>query len=122
MSSKVVVIVNSGSGSVSGEQTLDELRELFNESGIEANVAVATNSDNLKSLAETTARSDSTIVIAGGGDGTISTVASALMGTEKILGILPLGTLNNFSKDLRIPQELASAIGTIADGFTQEID
>jgi diacylglycerol kinase family enzyme len=122
MSSKVAVIVNSGSGSVSGGQTVDELKRLFTERGIEADIVTATDSDGLQSLSETAARGDAEVVVAGGGDGTISSVASALAGTEKTLGILPLGTLNNFSKDLQIPQDPSSAVGIIADGFTQKID
>jgi diacylglycerol kinase family enzyme len=47
------------------------------------------------------ASSDQTIVAAGG-DGTISTVAGELAATEKTRGVLPMGTLDHFAKDLRI--------------------
>ncbi|HEX4761518.1 MAG TPA: acylglycerol kinase family protein, partial [Sphingomicrobium sp.] len=49
------------------------------------------------------------VVIAGGGDGTISAVAGALAGTTSKLGILPLGTLNHFARDLGIPLDLGEA-------------
>ena len=50
----------------------------------------------------------------GGGDGTISAAASALAGTKTLLGILPLGTLNHFARDLGIPANLDEAAKLIA--------
>jgi diacylglycerol kinase family enzyme len=119
MSSKVVVIINSGSGSVSGGETVDELKRLFNENGIDAEIEAA---NELRSAAKNAAKSDAEVVVAGGGDGTVSTVASELVGTNKILGVLPLGTLNNFSKDIQIPQDLPSAIKVISEAHVEEID
>src|SRR5687768_5791851 len=54
----------------------------------------------------------SRIIVAAGGDGTVSTVASALAGTDVALGVLPLGTLNHFVKDLHIPTDLEPAAAT----------
>ena len=64
----------------------------------------------------------STVVAAGGGDGTISTVASVLAGTDTALGVLPLGTLNHFARDLGIPHDINKAIGTIVSGRTVQVD
>ena len=62
------------------------------------------------------------ISLAGGGDGTINTVASAVVGTDKTLGVLPLGTLNHFAKDLHIPLDLEAAARTILAGHSLEVD
>jgi YegS/Rv2252/BmrU family lipid kinase len=62
------------------------------------------------------------LVVVGGGDGTISAAASALAGTETRLGILPLGTLNHFARDLSIPTELAAAAELIAAGTERRVD
>jgi len=64
----------------------------------------------------------STIVAAGGGDGTISSVAGALAGTGVTLGVLPLGTLNHFARDLHIPPDLDAAITTILEGHVTTVD
>jgi diacylglycerol kinase family enzyme len=61
-------------------------------------------------------------VVAAGGDGTISAVAAALVGTSTPLGILPLGTLNHLAGDLKIPFNLQEAARTIAEGRVREID
>ena len=43
------------------------------------------------------------MVVAAGGDGTMNAVAGALADTETPMGVLPLGTLNHFAKDLNYP-------------------
>jgi diacylglycerol kinase family enzyme len=58
----------------------------------------------------------------GGGDGTISAAASALVGTETSLGILPLGTLNHFARDLGVPTRFEDAVKVIADGQKRVVD
>jgi diacylglycerol kinase family enzyme len=66
------------------------------------------------------ARADA--VVAGGGDGTVSAVAGALAGRRMPLGILPVGTLNHFAKDLGLPLGLEDAARTIATGRVREVD
>lgn len=61
-------------------------------------------------------------VVAGGGDGTINAVASVLAGTGVAFGVLPLGTLNHFAKDIGIPLALDRAVATIAHGARKEVD
>ena len=61
-------------------------------------------------------------MIVGGGDGTISAAASALVGTETKLGILPLGTLNHFARDLEIPTDVDEAARLIAAGKDRRVD
>lgn len=61
-------------------------------------------------------------MVAGGGDGTINAVASVLAGSGVALGVLPLGTLNHFAKDLDIPLDLEQAVATIARGTTTPVD
>lgn len=117
----VEVIINSGSGSVTGDDTARDLAALFVESGVAANVQLAGSGREIEDLAKK-AVEKAEIIVAGGGDGTISTVAAEVSRAGKILGVLPLGTLNNFSKDLGIPQDVSSAVQTIGDGHVESID
>jgi len=64
----------------------------------------------------------STILVAGGGDGTVSSVASAIVGSDAALGILPLGTLNHFAKDVGVPLDLDEAVRAIGGGNIIQID
>lgn len=56
------------------------------------------------------------LFIAAGGDGTVSFVGNYLVGKNKPLGILPLGTGNLISKELNIPQRLPDALKLITSG------
>jgi diacylglycerol kinase family enzyme len=62
------------------------------------------------------------VIVAGGGDGTISCVAGVLAGTDVSLGVLALGTLNHFARDLGIPTDLKGAVALIAKGKSRRVD
>jgi len=61
-------------------------------------------------------------VIVGGGDGTLNAAAPGLMQTSLPLGILPLGTANDFARTLGIPASLEQAVKIIADGQLRAVD
>lgn len=116
------VILNAGSGTGAGESLQSQLAEIFRQRGLEANIVLARTGTEIIQLAERAVRGPSQIIVAGGGDGTINAVASALAGTDKTLGVLPIGTLNHFAKDLGIPLDLDGAVRTIEEGFTMRVD
>jgi diacylglycerol kinase family enzyme len=62
------------------------------------------------------------MIVIGGGDGSISSAASVLAGSDFPLGILPLGTLNHFARDLGLPVDLEGAVRLIASGQVRLID
>lgn len=62
------------------------------------------------------------LIIASGGDGTVSAVAGATIGTGIPLGIIPRGTANAFSVGLGIPTNLRAACATILAGNTHVVD
>ena len=61
-------------------------------------------------------------LILGGGDGTVSSVVDFLAGGDVVLGLLPLGTANDFARTLGIPEDIGDACTTIADGKVVDID
>jgi YegS/Rv2252/BmrU family lipid kinase len=122
MSSPIEVIINAGSGSVLADETKRLLEEQFESNGVEAHIHFAKSGAEIIKLVERAAETESEVIVAGGGDGTISAVAAEVMKAGKILGVLPLGTLNNFSKDLLIPRDIAEAIRIIAENNVTEID
>jgi diacylglycerol kinase (ATP) len=73
-------------------------------------------------LAKKAVREGADIVAAAGGDGTIREVVNGLVGTKAILGVLPMGTGNDFSRTLGIGTDLDRAIQTLIFGSPQLID
>jgi diacylglycerol kinase (ATP) len=62
------------------------------------------------------------LIIASGGDGTVSAVAGAVMGTDTPLGIIARGTANAFATALGIPTDIQGACETILAGTTLKVD
>ncbi|MDQ3369112.1 MAG: diacylglycerol kinase family lipid kinase [Myxococcota bacterium] len=122
---KVTVIVNAGAGSVGSEQCeqrVREIREALTSVGIDSEVTLCEPAQ-LTATARRLASTEIDAVVAAGGDGTVSSIASGLVGTEMPLAVLPLGTLNHFARDIGMPSgDLAVAAQAIRDGVTQAID
>jgi len=119
----IAVIINAGSGADSDADELERrLVKAFNANGIEAKITTAESGEEIVEAVKQAARGDYEIVVGGGGDGTISAVAAEITGTNKTLGVLPLGTLNHFAKDLQIPLEAEEAVRVISEGYTQMVD
>ena len=62
------------------------------------------------------------LLVAGGGDGTISTAARCLAHRDVALGLLPLGTTNNFARTAHIPLDLDAAIAVLSGGKVIDLD
>ena len=117
----IQVIVNASAGTPENTAFVDQLKQHMN-SDRRFRISIAETGPALIALSKEAGANDSRVVVAAGGDGTVNTIASSLVGTSKILGVLPTGTLNHFAKDLRLPLELPDAIEAIAKGNTAVVD
>ncbi|HEX9871095.1 MAG TPA: diacylglycerol kinase family protein, partial [Candidatus Tectomicrobia bacterium] len=108
--SQLTIVRNATAGGVGKQGMQDRLADPCKAHGMEMTIWFAQNGPELVALAQEAARQAGETMVAGGGDDTINTVASALLGTDKVLGMLPRGTLNHFAKDLPIPLALGSAV------------
>ncbi|HKH49819.1 MAG TPA: diacylglycerol kinase family protein [Thermoanaerobaculia bacterium] len=119
---RIAAIINSGAGSViAAGLEADGLRRLFAEAGVEADVHFVPG-DRIVTTARAALAAGAEALVAGGGDGTIRSVAGILVGGDVPLGVLPVGTLNHFARDLGIPVELPAAVRVIADGVPRALD
>jgi diacylglycerol kinase (ATP) len=62
------------------------------------------------------------LLIFGGGDGSLTAAAGRLANLDTALGVLPLGTTNNFARSLGLPLDLAGAVTTLANGKVADVD
>ena len=118
---RLTVVLNPKSGAAASGDTRAKIESLLKGHGLRSDIVVIGGRRDW--AAELRARaSESAAVIAGGGDGTVNLVASAVAGTPTPMGVLPLGTLNHFAKDMRIDANLDKAVQTIAEGHTIRVD
>ena len=121
-SSGLTCILNSTSGCHPGPELREKLSRILAENGTPARILLASSGAQIPELARRAVKENSQIIVAGGGDGTVNAVAYELMGTSITLGVLPLGTLNHFAKDLHIPQDLEGAARNLITGRAVPVD
>ena len=84
--------------SIHVEEAQAHIARISGELGVRARVVVTRKGDNISSLAARALSENGHLVVAGGGDGTVSAVAGVLAGTNAAIGVLPMGTLNHFAR------------------------
>jgi YegS/Rv2252/BmrU family lipid kinase len=119
----IVVFLNPHAGRNAAAPDADTLRQAFARHGLDVRVLVLTSKEDAQALFEDALEGDVHCVVAAGGDGTINAVAQRVAGhPHTTLGILPLGTLNHFARDLGIPTDLDKAVRTIVAGRHASVD
>ena len=122
---KTLIVLNAGAGRAASLRC-DEVKRRVEQASAQLGLDVevrAIGAAALRSVFEAAA-ADSEVgtVVAGGGDGTLNTAANALAQAGKTMGILPLGTLNHFARDVGIPLGLEDALEVVAAGRTRSVD
>jgi len=122
MAAPVSVIVNASAHSNGAAHVAAELDRHFAAAGIRIEIKLAKSGKDIIEAVAAAIVSKPGMIVVGGGDGTLGAAASLLVETGIALGILPLGTLNHFAKDLHVPLDLEEAVKTIAEGYSAQID
>jgi diacylglycerol kinase family enzyme len=118
----IAIVLNPASGKMRRAGLRDEIETLCREAGLDADIRETRGPGEVCAAAREALANDPEVIVAGGGDGTVSGVASVLAGHSVPLGVLPLGTLNHFAKDLDIPVDHQKAIAIIAERRVRPID
>ena len=119
---RAVAIINAASGADDKERMPDQVREIFQDHGIPCEVEKVTAGANIAAMAHDAAARGAEVVMAGGGDGTLRAVAEGLAGTETVMAVLPVGTLNHFARDLEMPLDFEQAVEVAATGTPVNVD
>lgn len=124
----VLVLLNGSSGTMKRGDSADLERRVgdgLQARGIRAEVRRLGGgeiAEAARSFIASNSENANPIIVIGGGDGTLGSAASVIAWTNAILGVLPLGTLNHFAKDLGLPTDLDKAMDVIASGKVSTID
>jgi diacylglycerol kinase family enzyme len=120
-STEIPVILNGYAGGGRSADA-DVLSAAFRDAGLETRMNAFARGEEIRKLARRALREHPPVIVAAGGDGTVSAVADVVRGTGTALGVLPMGTLHHFAKDLGIPLDPAEAARVIAAGRRVSVD
>ncbi len=121
----VFVILNPVAGTGDRDEVVAVLEGHFSGEGRRLKIYETSGApdEDIPALVREAVAGGADLVIAAGGDGTVSTVAGALVGSTVPLGVLPIGTANVFAQVLGLPLDLNGAVELLADSFaTAPID
>jgi len=113
-----VIIFNPKARSEKSRELADVLREIAPE----AELRMTNETGDARRLAAEAAREGYRVIAAAGGDGTVNDVANGIAGTDAVLGVLPVGTMNVFAKEHGLPDRLEQAWAVVRGPGRREID
>jgi len=116
-----VLVINTASRR--GQEDFEQARTLLTELGLELTAALAVDDPStLPQVVGQAIEDGMELLVLGGGDGSVSSVAAQLSGTGVVLGLLPTGTANDLARTLGLPTDLAGACRTVVEGKVVEVD
>ncbi|MET0600116.1 MAG: diacylglycerol kinase family protein [Mesorhizobium sp.] len=120
-----VAVLNRDGGTLKStdlDALAQRMRKTLEDAGHSLDVHVVEGEGVLPALEKAAASRKADVVLAGGGDGTISAAAACLKGKKKALAVLPAGTMNLFARGLGIPLSLDTAVAAFAEGKIRKVD
>lgn len=122
---RFIGVFNSSGGTF---RTLDmsafvaEATSVFTEAGHSLDCRVVDGTSLIDELDAVARSADADVLLAGGGDGTISAAAASCFRHNKALAVLPAGTMNLFARSLHVPLDLPTALRALASGSIGRVD
>jgi YegS/Rv2252/BmrU family lipid kinase len=115
------LILNPRSGSGKNERLIPLIRDHFRLHGIPFDFHVTTFPDDGRRVANEV-KKDYPIIVAGGGDGTVNEVVNGIAGFDSILGVLPLGSGNDFANTVLYPKRFKKCLEVLTKQQVRTID
>ena len=117
----ISVIINERSGTAARPDAGAEIQALFARAGAQIRLERVREPGDIAARARQAASRGDRLVAAGG-DGSVGAVAGVAVETSTTFGVLPMGTLNHFAKDVGLPLDLEGAVSVIVAGHTRRLD
>ncbi|MBD5215727.1 MAG: YegS/Rv2252/BmrU family lipid kinase [Bacteroidales bacterium] len=112
---RLMLIVNPASGSVAKHKIVPEIYRRMKALGLNFEISFTAGQGHARELARQAAADGYYAVLACGGDGTVNEIASGLIGTDTVMGIIPTGSGNGLARHLSIPVDVARSLAVIAE-------
>jgi diacylglycerol kinase family enzyme len=122
---QICALLNKDGGTlktIDVEEFARAIEQKFRTHGHEIEVSIIAGDQLIDTLAQLAENNECDVVLAGGGDGTISAAAQYCWQNTKTLGVIPAGTMNLFARSLGIPLNLDDAIDALADASKKQVD
>jgi YegS/Rv2252/BmrU family lipid kinase len=122
---RFVAVLNKDGGTLRTtnlEALSERMKTTLESAGHTIDIRIVEGKGVVAALEKAAAMRSVDVLLAGGGDGTISAAASLLMNRKMALAILPAGTMNLFARGLGIPQSLDGALEGFADSEVRAVD
>jgi diacylglycerol kinase family enzyme len=115
------IILNPRSGYVS-RHGVDHVCSLIRQTLPKARVHILQKHDDVAARCAALVEAGVRCIAAAGGDGTVNSVAHNLVGTATPLGVIPVGTLNHFARDVGVGRNVEAALRILAHGYAMPVD
>lgn len=122
---RILAILNRDGGTLRTtdlDRFVASMRETLEAAGHRLSVEIVGGEGLVAALRHAAGDAGGDVVLAGGGDGTISAAAAEMMNGDKALAVLPAGTMNLFARSLGIPLGLGDAVAAFAGGRVRQVD
>ncbi|MGE5550974.1 MAG: diacylglycerol/lipid kinase family protein [Bacteroidota bacterium] len=119
---RVKMILNPIAGRGRGQKVKDDLLAALRQSGVEFDAAFTGQRGAGRLLARQAVADGFDLIIAAGGDGTVNEVVNGIAGSQAVLGVLPLGTGNDFAAMMGMPKDLRVGLDRILHGPRLGVD
>ncbi|HEY7350354.1 MAG TPA: diacylglycerol kinase family protein [Ktedonobacterales bacterium] len=123
MYARIIANIHSGGGHSQDEKRLlNQVRKKLQQQGWRIELCQTDGPGSGHRLASQAVAAGVDIVISAGGDGTLNEIIQGLAGTDVALGVLPMGTMNVWAREVGIPLNLPGALQVLIDGEQRRMD
>ena len=116
------LISNRVAGSGSAGAYIDRVKALMENRGVDFEIRETQYPGHATELAKAAVDEGFDVIVAVGGDGTLRETALSVVHTDRVLGLLPCGTGNDYARPLGIPTDAEASLDILLNGETRTVD
>ena len=116
------LIANRTSGSGSAGAYIDRVKDLLVTRGVDFEIRETQHPGHATELSKAAVDEGFDVIVSVGGDGTLRETALSVVHTDRILGLLPCGTGNDYARALHIPTDMEAALDILLNGENKVVD